>query len=88
MKKLIITALVATFATLAAAGSASALPNKDVLDAIINSLKKGKSTESTSPGDAFYPDTQVADPLAGCAAAGGTAKRRFEGDGFVWTCVH
>jgi hypothetical protein len=82
MKKLIATVLVTTLATLSAAGSASALPNKDVLDALLNSLKK-KSTESTSPGDAFYPATPDSDRRAACEEAGGSV----EGTRREWVCV-
>lgn len=83
MRKLIATAIVVTLATLGAAGSASALPNKDVLDALLNSLKKGHKTESTSPGDAFYPATPDSDRRAACEEAGGSV----EGTRREWVCV-
>ena len=83
MKKLIATAIVATMATLAAAGSASALPNKDILDALLNSFKKGQNSQVASPGDAFYPSTPDSDRRAACEEAGG----KVVGTRREWTCV-
>lgn len=83
MKKLIATAIVATMATLVTAGAASALPNKDVLDALINSLKKGQNSHIASPGDAFYPSTPDSDRRAACEEAGG----KVVGTRRDWICV-
>jgi hypothetical protein len=44
--------------------------------------------DSTSPGDAFYPDRgSVGDPKLACIADGGTPVRRLIDADFYWVCI-
>ena len=44
--------------------------------------------DSTSPGDAFYPDRgSVGDPKLACLADGGTPVRRLIDADFYWVCI-
>lgn len=44
--------------------------------------------DSTSPGDAFYPDRgSVGDPKSACLADGGTPVRRLIDADFHWVCI-
>ena len=44
--------------------------------------------DSTSPGDAFYPDQgSVGDPKLACLADGGTPVRRLIDADFYWVCI-
>jgi hypothetical protein len=46
------------------------------------------SGDSTSPGDAFYPDRgSVGDPTVACLADGGTPVRRLIDADFYWVCI-
>jgi hypothetical protein len=49
-------------------------------------LKTGGGGDTTSPGDAFYPDIAVGDPKAFCIEQGGTPVRRFAEGDFYWFC--
>jgi len=85
MSRLTLAAALVAVATLASAGAASAGPIK-INPNFLKYYGKSVPTETTSPGDAFYPQTATVDVRAECLAAGGTPKRQFDGTDFVWTC--
>lgn len=87
MKKILTVALVALSASLAVSTAASAFAFSEELQQKLDALKAGKNGAVASPGDAFNPNPVVVDVRSECAAIGGTAKRVFNGNDFVWTCV-
>jgi len=87
MTRLSLAAAVLVAATLVSAGAVSAGPIKIYPNVIKLLNGKAAPAESTSPGDAFIPQTAAVDPRRECLADGGSPERRFDGSDFVWVCV-
>ena len=88
MIRMTLAAALVAVATLGSVGAASAFPQINPVYAPKLNPLGGKivQTETTSPGDAFYPQTATVEVRTECLAAGGTPKRTFDGTDFVWTC--